>query len=234
MATILKNILRFTGLVVGVPVALPHRLNVNDVPVLPRLVIPNEGGHTVTADTLNVTVTRTALGTATVDVYIEFWHTIEAVVPLVPPPGKLVGLVPFILEPGASILPVDAAAVVAFGNNSVAAAADTRFLDQWRSTTTAGTAETTPIVAPRAGTLRNLFVRHQAAVGNGNSITYRVRINGVNTTITVTLATGAIAQTSDLVNTAAVAQGDRITLSATKALALGNGAVIPSATLEFV
>lgn len=129
---------------------------------------------------------------------------------------------------------VDKAGIIAFGNNSLAAAAGTRFLDQWSSTTTAGTAEADPIVMPRAGTLRNLFVSHQAAVGNGNSIVYTVRVNGVNTTLTVTLASGAIAQASDLVNTVAVAQGDRVTLSAVKALALGNGAVIPSVTMELV
>lgn len=128
----------------------------------------------------------------------------------------------------------DATAVLAFGNNSVAASADTRFLDQWGSTTTAGLLQTTPIVAPRSGVLRNLFVRHQAAVGNGNSVEYTVLINGVVTTITVTLATGTVTQASDLINTAAVVQGDRITLRAVKALALGNGAVIPSVTLELI
>lgn len=98
MATILKNIVRFTGLVVGVPVVLPHLLNVNGFPVLPRLVFPNEGGHVVSANTLTVTVTRTISGTDSVDVYVEFWHTIEALVPL---PGQLAGLVPFVLDPGA-------------------------------------------------------------------------------------------------------------------------------------
>jgi hypothetical protein len=50
----------------------------------------------------------------------------------------------------------------------------------------------------------------------------------------VTLATGAIAQASNLVNTAVVAQGDRITLRATKALVVANGNVLPSVTMEFV
>jgi len=129
---------------------------------------------------------------------------------------------------------VGGAAVLGFGNQSLAAAADTRFLDQWGSqgAGTAGTTEEVAIVAPRAGQLRNLFVRHQAAVGNGNTVVYHVRVNGVNTAITVTVATGAVAQASDLVNTATVAQGDRITLSAVKALGVANGGVIPTASLE--
>ncbi len=101
MATILKNILSFTGLVVGVPVVLPHRLNVNGIPALPRTVEPDLGGFTITADATNVTVTRTVDGGAAVNVLVEFWHTIEAVVPLVPPPGQLIGQVPWIQQPGA-------------------------------------------------------------------------------------------------------------------------------------
>lgn len=101
MATILKNILSFTGLVVGVPVALLHRLNVNGIPALPRTVEPDSGGFTITADATSVTVTRTVDGGAAVNVLVEFWHTIEAVVPLVPPPGQLIGQVPWIQQPGA-------------------------------------------------------------------------------------------------------------------------------------
>jgi hypothetical protein len=78
-----------------------------------------------------------------------------------------------------------------------------------------------------------MYVRHASAVGNGNSIVYTVLINGVASTITVTLASGAIATGTDLVNTAAVVAGDLITLRAVKAVAIGDGAVIPSVILEF-
>ena len=98
MGTILKNIVRFTGLAIGVPTALPHRLNVNNVSVVPRLVFTALEGFTTAADATNVTVTRLASGPAAVDVYVEYWHTIEALVPL---PGQLAGLVPFLLNPGA-------------------------------------------------------------------------------------------------------------------------------------
>jgi hypothetical protein len=95
--TVLKNIVRFTGLIVGAPVALPHKLNIdNGTPVTPRLVVPNVNGVTIAADAVNITATRQASGPASVDVYVEFWHTIESVTP----PGNLAGLVPFIVEPG--------------------------------------------------------------------------------------------------------------------------------------
>lgn len=101
MATILKNIVRFTGLAVDTPVALPHLLNVNGIPVTPKTVQPNLGGYTITANATNVTVTRTTGAAADVDVLVEYWHSIESVVPLVPPPGKLIGKVPWIQQPPA-------------------------------------------------------------------------------------------------------------------------------------
>ena len=94
-ATILKNVLAFTGLGVGVPSAQPHLLKVNSVTVAPKIVLPTDGGYTITADATNVTVTRTT-GDATVNVYVEYWHSIEDVTP----PGGLGSLVPFIVNPG--------------------------------------------------------------------------------------------------------------------------------------
>jgi hypothetical protein len=77
------------------------------------------------------------------------------------------------------------------------------------------------MIAPRAGTLRNLFVRHNTPGGNGGVIVYTVRVNGVDTPITVSLAsTGLVA--SDLVNVAAVAQGDEISIKFTKPVTAGS------------
>lgn len=130
--------------------------------------------------------------------------------------------------------PAGPSAILGFADNSVAPQADTRYIDEWNggATTVAPTTELAPIVAPRAGTLRNLFVRHGAAVGNGNSVVYTVRKNGVDTILTCTLATNAIGQASDTLHTVLVAQGDRITLKATKAVAIGSGNIIVSATME--
>jgi hypothetical protein len=79
--TILKNIVSFTGLAVGVPTSLPHLLNVNGVPVVPTFGAKSAAGFTVNADDTNVTITRLS-GPADVDVYVEYWHTIEFVTPL--------------------------------------------------------------------------------------------------------------------------------------------------------
>jgi hypothetical protein len=85
---------------------------------------------------------------------------------------------------------------------------------------------------PRAGTIRNLFVRHNAAAGNGNPVTYTVMKNGVATLLTVSGNTGVVGQASDLVNTVAVVQGDRIAVRITKAAAIGGGAVRSVITME--
>jgi hypothetical protein len=85
---------------------------------------------------------------------------------------------------------------------------------------------------PRGGTLRNMFVRHNAPGGNGNPVTYTVMKNGVATLLTVSGNSGVIGQASDLVNTVAVVQGDRIAVRITKPLAIGGGAVRSVITLE--
>lgn len=99
MGTILKNIVQFEGLVIGVPTALPHRLNVNGRPVTPKIGGGDQSGFDITADDTDVIVTRTG-SNADVNVYVEYWHTIESVTPLIPPPGKLIGLVPLFFASG--------------------------------------------------------------------------------------------------------------------------------------
>jgi hypothetical protein len=95
VTTVLKNVLPFTGLAVAVPASLPHKLNVNSVPVKPQFGALSASGFTVQADATNVTVTRTT-GGADVDVYVEHWHTIEDC----EPPGGLNALTPFFVESG--------------------------------------------------------------------------------------------------------------------------------------
>jgi hypothetical protein len=100
MGTILKNIVQFTGLVIGVPTSLPHRLNVNGRPVMPKIGGGDAGGFTITADTVDVTATRLAGADPDVNVYVEYWHTLESVTPLIPPPGQLIGLTPLFFAGG--------------------------------------------------------------------------------------------------------------------------------------
>lgn len=80
MATVLKNIVRFAGLGVGVPASLPHGLNLDGRAIVPELVLPNTGPFTVVVDATDVTVTRTNDSPgAAVDVYVEWFYTPERV-----------------------------------------------------------------------------------------------------------------------------------------------------------
>ena len=74
--------------------------------------------------------------------------------------------------------------------------------------------ETHPLysfLVTRGGLLRNLIVHTSAAPGGGEDFTYTVRINRNPTAMTCTIAVAAIAG-SDLVNTAEVIAGDRVTV----------------------
>ncbi len=99
MATILKNVLRFTGLVIGVPTLQPHLLNVDTLgAVTPNLTFPDRGPFIVAVDATNVTVTRVATSPGdTVDVYVEFVYSPSRVFnPAEDPPTEF----PFVLQPG--------------------------------------------------------------------------------------------------------------------------------------
>jgi hypothetical protein len=96
--TVLKNILSFAGLVVGVPVSLPHLLTLNTNAVIPRILAANATGFTITANATNVTVTRTAAASSgAVEVYCEYWHTIED---CEPQGGIPTGFFPFVIAAG--------------------------------------------------------------------------------------------------------------------------------------
>lgn len=98
MATVLKNIVRFAGLNVGVPVAIAHGINLDGRALVPELVVPSTGPFTVVVDATNVTVTRTASSPgAAVDIYVEWFYTPERVFdPQNDPPAGL----PFIVGVG--------------------------------------------------------------------------------------------------------------------------------------
>lgn len=149
------------------------------------------------------------------------------------PPGPVVlGLTPitFLLSfsPGGGGA---GTAVLDWGAGSVNPTTTTRFLYPWYDD---DLAQVTAIRwrAPRAGTLRNLYVRHNAPAGNGNLIVYRVRVNGVATLLLVSLASTAT-DGSNLVNTVAIAAGDLLDIVVTKALVVGASPTDITAALEF-
>lgn len=120
---------------------------------------------------------------------------------------------------------------VTWGNNTVQATTTTRYLTPWYDDVLAPTA---PIQwrIPRAGTFRNMRVRHNTTAGNGNLIVYTLRVNSVASTLAVSLASTA-ADGSDLANSAAVAAGDLLDIEVTKALAIGSSPVDITLSMEF-
>lgn len=123
-------------------------------------------------------------------------------------------------------------AVLVWGSDNLGAAADTRFIPPGRSNGLAVTTSIYRFPLPRAGTLRNLFVRHNSAGGNGNLVVYTVIVNGVATTITASLATGAVGQASDIVNGFAAVQGDFVAIRCVKPVAVAGGNIDVQVSLE--
>lgn len=126
--------------------------------------------------------------------------------------------------------------VLLFGAGQVGSTTTTRYLYPGYDDDLAQTVSM-QMVAPYAGTLRDFYVRHNSADGNGNSIVYTVRVGPpagpmVATAITVSLATGAIGQGSDLANSVAVAAGDIIDIEVTKAASVGNSPDDITATID--
>jgi hypothetical protein len=91
--SILKNVLRFTGLAIGVTASQAHSLNRNALPLAPDNVWLNGGGFNVSVDASNLTIERTPSGQAAVDAAVELWHSIEDA----EPPGGITAL-PFIMQ----------------------------------------------------------------------------------------------------------------------------------------
>jgi hypothetical protein len=94
-------------------------------------------------------------------------------------------------------------------------------------------APTSPVSlrAARAGTFSNLRVKHNLT-GAGGSITYTLRVNGVDSSLTVTATAGSSGGV-DLTHSVAVAADDFLDLRVTKAATLSNSPSDITATLEF-
>ena len=83
---------------------------------------------------------------------------------------------------------------------------------------------------PRSGTLRNFYVRHNSPAASGGTITYTVFIEGVATSISVTMQAN-VSDGDDLVNTAPITQGSRIRIVVTKPVILSAAPLNITATL---
>jgi hypothetical protein len=233
----LYNIVRFVDVAGGATVALPHGLNIDTRPITPDLIAGDIGGFTATADDTVVSVTNTTAGPLSINVWCEHEHTRQRFFGAVAAGSheQVQNLVPqpFVLMPGGGGAVGTDRSMLAWGNRNIGAAADARFLVPGRDNPSIATTVDVmqwPLV--EAGHLMKLFVRHNSANGNGNDVVYTVLLNGAPTAITATLASGAVGQVSDLVNTGVAAQGDRVSLRATKAAGIGSGQLDVQASLE--
>jgi hypothetical protein len=112
------------------------------------------------------------------------------------------------------------ASIVHWGNDLVGSSTTPRFLSPGYDDTLA-TVDVISWIAPRDGELQDLFVLHNAPAGNGNNITYTVRVNGIATALSVTLSSLA-SSGSNLVATVPVLQGDLIDIRITKAAVIAS------------
>lgn len=77
-ATVLDQVVTFTGVASGATVALPHGINLNGTPAVPDLAFRDNGNFTiVSVTTTTVTVTNNALIVQTLSLYLWKRHTIE-------------------------------------------------------------------------------------------------------------------------------------------------------------
>jgi hypothetical protein len=117
-----------------------------------------------------------------------------------------------------------------FAANSVGTTTTTRYLPFGYDNNIAGIS---PVgcVSPRAGTLKNLRVRH-CLTGTGGAIVYTLRVNGVDTALTCS-ATAGSAGATDIVHTVAISAGDVLDLKVTKAAGITLSPTDITATIEF-
>ena len=124
--------------------------------------------------------------------------------------------------------------LVHFGNDNLAPSTVVRWLSPGGENRTATVAQVGQMVMPKAGRLRNMYVRHGSPTAPGTLITYTVFKNNVAQALLVSLAAnGTVA--SDLANTVTVVAGDEIEIQVTKAAGLGggNGNVEATLTMEY-
>lgn len=105
--------------------------------------------------------------------------------------------------------------ILLWGNSGVSGTTTTRYLTPGYTDALAPTT-TLQFRVLTACTARKLRVRHNTTAGNGNAIVYTLQVNGVNSTLTVSLASTS-SDGSDLANTVSLAAGDLVGIEVAKA-----------------
>jgi hypothetical protein len=127
---------------------------------------------------------------------------------------------------------VAAAECLIFGANGTLTTANDRWLFAGYAQANPRNSNTARMIAPRSGTLRNMYVLHNVVSPDNVNLTYTAEVGGVGTALAVTLLASAVSG-SNLVNTVAVAAGQTIGVKLGKAAALTTEADRPVVTMEF-
>ena len=122
--------------------------------------------------------------------------------------------------------------VLMFGASEVGSSTTVRYLFPSYVDHPAETSQTNFRVT-RAGFLRNLFVVHNIGAGNGNDITYTVRVNDGDTALSV-MVSSLVVVGSNLSALIEVVSGDAVDIEITKAADVGSSPGDVVATFELV
>ncbi len=123
-------------------------------------------------------------------------------------------------------------AVLSWGNFSIGTTISARYLTPGFGDTIAPTSPT-QFRIPRAGMVKNLYVHHNVTGGGTINITYTVRKNGVNQTVS-TIVSADAADGSDTSNSFSVVAGDLLDVVITKASAITTSPVNVVASVELI
>jgi hypothetical protein len=122
--------------------------------------------------------------------------------------------------------------VLEWGTGDTTAAATAVFMGAGFIATSPATEIQLPVTRP--GTIRNLRVFVPTAGVGAQTVTYKVRVNGVDTAILATISNTSTGQISDLTHSVVVAAGDLISISITKAAGVTSGQLNVACGLELV
>jgi hypothetical protein len=128
---------------------------------------------------------------------------------------------------GWETIPEDVAAsspgsTLVFGCGNINNSADTRYLYPGFSQANASITSVA-MVAPRKGTIKNFYVRHNSNGGTGPVGEYRLRVGGLDTLMVASLATGIVGNVAGPDIEVPVEEGNLIEVSVLKPIAPGNG-----------
>jgi hypothetical protein len=176
----------------------------------------------------NVTKAAASAGVATTVARADHKHDVTTAAPIAVGSANAEGTATSLAR--SDHVHVGDSAILLFGNDSVTSTTTTRYLTPCYE---AATARTAPVQyrSPRAGILRNLRIRQNTGAGNGNSIVYTVRVNGVASALSVSMASTANDGGPDT-DTVAVAAGDLIDIEVTKAASVATSPSDIVATME--